>query len=260
MMYMISFNGPIDPVPLSSASNTREHLALSILIDILKVGREGMALMVLVTPLAMVPSARLWVRAVEQVGLKAQINLHMGYHRGKMALLRLGPSTLKLDHRGSTKSGGAPSQFTATIMACLMESGEFQTHISHILQPAYERRYRIMISAIHQYLLPLGVKLPQVDRDIVGGYFIWLLLPPGLHADHVASRAQEEEMLTVAQGSLFGVHGDIKGQGLDGGIRVCFSYESENMLSEGIERLGKVIQRMQQPVVQPICALRIPPN
>jgi len=56
-----------------------------------------------------------------------------------------------------------------------------------------------MVSAINHELIPLGVTLPQTDRDIVGGYFIWITLPDPLQGAVVAQRAQEEENVIVAQ-------------------------------------------------------------
>lgn len=126
-----------------------------------------------------------------------------------------------------------------------MISGDLENHICHTLQPVYEQRYRSMISAIEKHLIPLGVTLPQSNQNIVGGYFIWLSLPSPLHADQVAIRAKEDESLIVAPGSLFAVHGDSEGPDLTGKVRVCFSYVDEQLLGEGIERLGTVIHRLQ---------------
>lgn len=130
-------------------------------------------------------------------------------------------------------------------MANLLESGDLQRHILETLQPAYARRYRSMISAIEEHLLPLGVQLPQRDRDVVGGYFIWLTLPSPLVAQDVASEARQREDLVIAPGPLFGVYGDADKEGLQRTIRLCFSWEEEALLQEGIQRLSRVIRAMQ---------------
>lgn len=57
-----------------------------------------------------------------------------------------------------------------------------------------------MVAAIHEHLLPLGVQLPQTDREVVGGYFIWLTLPQPLKGAIVAQMAKDEENVVVAQG------------------------------------------------------------
>ena len=130
-------------------------------------------------------------------------------------------------------------------MSKLIESGDLQYHIFNTLQPAYARRYRSMISAINEFLLPLGVILPQTDRAIVGGYFIWLTLPARISANKVSLRAKEEENLIIAEGPLFGVYGDALEDDLQCKVRICFSWEEEENLAEGIKRLGQVIRRMQ---------------
>lgn len=56
-----------------------------------------------------------------------------------------------------------------------------------------------MVEAINKHLIPLGVGIPQTDREVVGGYFIWLTLPSPLKGAVVAQRAKEEENLAVAQ-------------------------------------------------------------
>lgn len=148
--------------------------------------------------------------------------------------------------RGTTASGGAPSQFSSTYIADLLESGELQKHIHGTLQPAYASRYRTMISAIEQHLVPLGVELPQSDRDVVGGYFVWISLPQQLRGAEVARRAKEDENLVVAQGELFEVPGDTETASFPHGIRLCFAWETEENLEEGIKRLASVIRMMQR--------------
>lgn len=80
-----------------------------------------------------------------------------------------------------------------------MESGELQRHVKEQLQPTYGRRYRSMIKAINDHLVPLGVRLPQTDRDVVGGYFIWLTLPDGMEGGALVERAREDDNVVVAQ-------------------------------------------------------------
>lgn len=144
---------------------------------------------------------------------------------------------------GSSRSGGAPSQLTATIMSKLVESGELQKHVVETLQPAYATRYSILLAAINKYLSPLGITLPQTDREVVGGYFVWLTLPSSLNADTLAKRAKEENVI-IAPGSLFGVYGDTKTGDLENEVRLCFAWEEENLLEEGIQRLSEVVRSM----------------
>ena len=84
-------------------------------------------------------------------------------------------------------------------MAETLETGDLQRHVYDTLQPAYGRRYRLMIRAISKHLIPLGVHIPQSDQKVVGGYFIWLTLPSPLEGAVVAQRAKEDANLAVAQ-------------------------------------------------------------
>ena len=84
-------------------------------------------------------------------------------------------------------------------MAETLETGELQRYVYDTLQPAYGNRYRRMVEAINKSLIPLGVRIPQTDREVVGGYFIWLTLPSPLKGAVVAQRAKEDENLAVAQ-------------------------------------------------------------
>ncbi|KAF1922695.1 PLP-dependent transferase [Didymella exigua CBS 183.55] len=148
---------------------------------------------------------------------------------------------------GSTHSGGNPSQFASNILAEAMENGELQRRVYEQLQPAYGKRYRSMVKAINDLLVPLGVRLPQTDRDIVGGYFIWLTLPDGMEGGALVERAREDENVVVAQGELFEIPGDSDHPrtSFKNDIRVCFAWEEEDALIEGIERLATVIKIMQ---------------
>jgi hypothetical protein len=101
--------------------------------------------------------------------------------------------------RGSSRSGGAPSQLTACFLAETLATGELQRYVYDTLQPTYCRRYRSIVEVINKELIPLGVRLPQTDRDIVGGYFIWLTLPSPLKGAVLAQRAKDEENVVVAQ-------------------------------------------------------------
>ncbi|KAH5438886.1 hypothetical protein HBI32_021180 [Parastagonospora nodorum] len=148
---------------------------------------------------------------------------------------------------GSSRSGGAPSQLTACFVAETLETGELQRFVYYTLQPTYCKRYRKMIEIINKDLIPLGVRLPQTDRNVVGGYFIWLTLPDSVDGAALAQRAKDEENVVVAQGDIFEVPGDTAhpGTSFSNDIRLCFAWEDEDMLAEGISRLGAVISKMQ---------------
>jgi len=84
-------------------------------------------------------------------------------------------------------------------VAEIVESGELQRYVYNTLQPAYGRRYRRIVEAITTHLIPLGVRIPPADGEMVGGYFIWMSLPSSLKGAVFAQRAKEEENVVVAQ-------------------------------------------------------------
>ncbi|GME58804.1 aminotransferase [Neofusicoccum parvum] len=147
---------------------------------------------------------------------------------------------------GTSRSGGAPSQLTSTYVSRMLESGQLQQHIYGTLQPAYAARYRVMMAAIEKHLVPLGVRLPQSDGGVAGGYFLWLSLPSPLKGAEVARVAKERENLIVAEGGMFEVPGDSAKVNFPCDIRLCFSWEAVDRLGEGIERLARVIQQLQR--------------
>lgn len=158
--------------------------------------------------------------------------------------------TYGLSQCGSSRSGGAPSQMTATIMSELLRSGDLEHHIESVLKPAYKRRYETMIDAINSSLVLQGVKVGEVsygEKAVFGGYFIWLELPEGVTADEVTERSNQQENLIVAPGRLFEVLADPSVK-FNKSIRLCFAWEEEVDMREGVARLGKVIKDVKEGV------------
>jgi len=144
---------------------------------------------------------------------------------------------------GTTKSGGNPSQLTSVYVNQMLESGFVRDHLFHTVQPAYARRYRVMLQAVEEALLPLGCSLAQSDRSVVGGYFIWVALPDHVDAESLAERCKTEENVVVAPGSMFEVPGD-ENVAFPNSIRLCFSWEDETLLVEGVKRTAEALGRM----------------
>lgn len=128
-------------------------------------------------------------------------------------------------------------------MTHLLQTGQLQDHIRHTLQPAYATNYRALHDAITKHLLPLGFTLPQPTRDVVGGFFVWLSLPEGLAASEFAQVCKEDEGVIVAPGAMFEVLGD-GGVKFDGNVRLCFAWEEEQRLVEGVRRMKAAAQKV----------------
>lgn len=173
---------------------------------------------------------------------------------------------LGLSQTGATRSGGAPSQMMASIVNQLLRSGDLQAQIETALRPRFRERHRSMMRAVQEELVDrFGVLVGEgqllefagaadggaESRGVFGGYFIWLTLPshspdgrpfPGGKA--IAAQCLRDEGLIIGHGSMFEVQGDEDAVRLDHAIRLCFAWEEEENLAEGIKRLGRVIGRM----------------
>lgn len=142
---------------------------------------------------------------------------------------------------GTTASGGAPSQLTSTYITVLL-AGALQCHIRTVLRPAYASRYATLMKAVDAHLIPLGFTLPQPERKVVGGYFVWLEIPAPLTADALSVRCREESVV-IAPGGLFEVPGD-EAVRFGGHMRLCFAWEEESKLAEGVRRVGIAARKM----------------
>ncbi|KAE8146330.1 pyridoxal phosphate-dependent transferase [Aspergillus avenaceus] len=150
-----------------------------------------------------------------------------------------------LSQAGSTRSGGAASQLMSTFINDMLENGSLDKHIRDALLPTYSRRALTLEKAIKEHLLPLGVTcgLGPEPRSIQGGFFTWIKLPHSLDARDIADRAAQEQNLSVAHGNIFSVpRGSHPGNDLRCRIRLCFAWESEELISEGVERLALVLR------------------
>ncbi|KAG2016837.1 hypothetical protein GB937_006039 [Aspergillus fischeri] len=154
-----------------------------------------------------------------------------------------------LSQVGSTVSGGPPSQLMSTFIDEMLQDGSVTKQIKEVLIPAYSRRHSIMISAVKERLSPLGVEIHTDASDplYAGGVFVWVRLPRPLTAPNVTERALREENLIVGNGDIFVVPGD-QSSSQHECLRLCFAWEDETDLTEGVRRLEKVLIRMLNEV------------
>ncbi|KAL0944606.1 aminotransferase [Colletotrichum truncatum] len=156
-----------------------------------------------------------------------------------------------LSQTGSSCSGGAPSQLAAMFMAEMLKSGVIQKHIDENTRPALAKRHKVMMNAVDEYILrPFGggIKMKQSSLEgagIYGGYFVWFSLPEGMSSREAAARAKDTEELIIGHGGQFEVHGDEDSVRLGREIRLCFSWEPEDDIVEGIQRLARVLKSMR---------------
>ncbi|KAJ9149059.1 Aminotransferase [Pleurostoma richardsiae] len=153
-----------------------------------------------------------------------------------------------LAQTGSTKSGGAPSQLSATMVWEILRSGGVAAHIEGACRPALRRRHRLMMDAVRERL---GGTIEVLDSNLrgagtYGGYFVWVTFPDGLAGREVADRAMRDENLVVPPGEMFQVKGDEDAVRFANSIRLCFSWEEEEDIVEGVRRLGRVVETLRK--------------
>lgn len=105
------------------------------------------------------------------------------------------------------------------------------------------------MDAIHQHLIPVGAQIRESSLrggGIYGGYFVWITPNAKAPAQAIAEAALAEENLIIGGGNMFEVKGDEKSAKFDKQVRLCFAWESEEDLVEGVERLGRVLRRIEE--------------
>lgn len=135
-----------------------------------------------------------------------------------------------------------------------------EDHIREVLIPTYKARCAILQRAIKEYLEPLGVKIDigrpyklPVSNDtehVMGGFFIYVTFPEGIAADDVAAVALKEYNLRFLASGAMRVRGS-KGRSnealLSRGARLCWAWEEEDMLIEGVKRIASVLKEKFSP-------------
>lgn len=150
---------------------------------------------------------------------------------------------------GATKSGGAPSQLSAAILSQLVDSGELENHVETRMRPTLQRRHKVMMDAVHKYISSLGPEVLARESslqgsEIYGGFFVWFDVDLGLPAKLIAETALIEENVIIGFGNMFEVHGDEESAKFNTQIRLCFAWEPEEALVEGVRRVRTLLQRM----------------
>ena len=100
-----------------------------------------------------------------------------------------------------------------------------------IVKKVYKSQKDMMLKAIRQFF-PEGVKHTNPE----GGMFIWLTLPKGMDSDEIAKKTLERKVAFVPGRSFFTSEGGQRS------MRLNFSNASEEMIMEGMKKLGDTIK------------------
>ncbi len=120
--------------------------------------------------------------------------------------------------------------FTQSIAYRFIRDGYMDRHIPRIIE-MYRRKRDIMLDALEQYF-PEGCKWTHPH----GGMFLWATLPEHIDTKEMFNDALKEKVAYV-HGRAFYVDG-----GGSNSMRLNFSNPSDENITEGIKRLGKVIE------------------
>jgi DNA-binding transcriptional MocR family regulator len=145
------------------------------------------------------------------------------------------------------------------IIETMLSSGQILKHIQEILIPTFQKRYYVMVRAIHEFLLPLGVQILQHNSNNMqdgtfhvtqaGGYFLYITFPekdtfPDIN--DVVKRASEEYFLQLAPGHVYQVRNPAANpktkNAFRQGLRLCWAWHEEEDIIEGIQRLAEVLK------------------
>lgn len=119
--------------------------------------------------------------------------------------------------------------FAQATMATLLENTDFTSRLQN-LSGAYQKKCQVMLEALEKYF-------PENASWFVpeGGYFVWVKLP-GIDTEKLLSNATAEGV-SFLPGKFFFLD---QTEGAEY-LRLSFSYESEEKILKGIQKLGNVV-------------------
>ena len=121
--------------------------------------------------------------------------------------------------------------FTQYVAAEYLSRGYVNQHIKKIKE-VYGRKMRIMLTSMEEYF-PDGAEYAEPD----GGMFVWVRLPENVNTIDLFPKAIEQNVAYVV-GTAFYPNGG----GLNT-MRLNFTHPSDEMVEEGIKRLGNVLHQ-----------------
>ncbi|EXJ94830.1 hypothetical protein A1O1_03228 [Capronia coronata CBS 617.96] len=160
---------------------------------------------------------------------------------------------VRLNLVGATMSGGAPGQFSSTLIEHALRTGALEAHLQNVLIPTYQTRSATLRRVTEEYLGPLGVDIDtgrpfqledgRQDEEVLGGFFLYIMFPPGISADEVAAVALKDYNVRLLSAGMMAVKGSKSSDPrLSRGARFCWAWEEEEQLIEGVRRVAQVLK------------------
>ena len=140
----------------------------------------------------------------------------------------MGPAPL-ISRMASVRFDMGSSPFQGRVIAEMISNGDLDRHIER-LRGIYLRKLERVESALKDYCADYCTyERPQ------GGFFLWLLLRPGMSSRDVQLAANERGVI-IGQGPQFFADGKATNH-----VRLAFSYVAMEDIEEGIHRLGEAM-------------------
>lgn len=114
-------------------------------------------------------------------------------------------------------------------IAHVAENG-FDAQVAKI-KAAYSQRRNSMLAALQKYM-PAGVEWTKPE----GGMFVWVTLPKGMDGAKLLAKSLETAKVAFVPGQAFFADGSGANT-----LRVSFSCANDEMIDEGIKRLGSLV-------------------
>ena len=126
------------------------------------------------------------------------------------------------------------SSFTQrAVYAYARRPGAVEAHVKTML-PVYSRRRDVMLRSLRDFM-PEGCTWTQPD----GGLFLWARMPEAVDTQELLSLASRSKVAFVP-GAPFWVNRDVRNS-----MRLNFSNATDEMIVEGVRRLGDAIESYQ---------------
>ncbi|CUS14678.1 unnamed protein product, partial [Tuber aestivum] len=139
------------------------------------------------------------------------------------------------------RNSATASKLMGAIVRNLLSAGAFESHLSDVLIPVYQRRHSAVVCAVETSLAPLGVNIITDTSRNSGGWFLWIQLPKGCRASFL-ERLEDDYNVILSGGNEFGV-------GLENFVRLCFAWESEQALLESVKRIAMCLRDIEPDIL-----------
>jgi DNA-binding transcriptional MocR family regulator len=108
----------------------------------------------------------------------------------------------------------------------------FEQHVQTLL-PVYRKRRDAMLAALAAHM-PAGTSWTKPQ----GGMFVWVTLPESIDGADLLEQSLAEELIGFVPGGAFSPAGTVRNT-----IRLNYSLASEDVITDGVGRLGALIAR-----------------